>query len=93
MILKRPARMADKLAAQAATGPGTRQGYHGVTWAGIPPNSSARADPARRSIGRFFADEVAEPLGLDFHIGLPPSTDRHRVAQMHTWSPGQPSCT
>jgi CubicO group peptidase (beta-lactamase class C family) len=28
-------------------------------------------DPRHRSIGRWFRDEVAEPLGLDFWIGLP----------------------
>jgi len=46
----------------------------------------ADADPLGRSLGRFFADEVAKPLGLDFHIGLPASVDRDRVAQLHSWS-------
>jgi CubicO group peptidase (beta-lactamase class C family) len=44
------------------------------------------ADPAGRSLGRFFADEVATPLGLDFHIGLPASVDRGRMAHLHCWS-------
>jgi len=34
-----------------------------------------------RSLGRFFAEEVAGPLGGDFHIGLDPSDD-HRVSDV-----------
>lgn len=34
-----------------------------------------------RSIGTFFREEVAEPLGADFHIGLPASED-HRVGDL-----------
>lgn len=34
-----------------------------------------------RSPGRFFADEIADPLGLDFFIGLPAS-ERDRVSRM-----------
>lgn len=33
------------------------------------------------SLGTFFRNEVAEPLGVDFHIGLPASED-HRVADL-----------
>jgi CubicO group peptidase (beta-lactamase class C family) len=47
-----------------------------------------------KSLGRFFADEFATPLGLDFHIGLDPSLDS-RVATMGGLSmepaPGEPS--
>ena len=43
--------------------------------------SSARSSAAStgRSLGRFFADEIAAPLGLDFWIGLPES-EEPRVA-------------
>ncbi len=34
-----------------------------------------------RSLGTFFAEEVAGPLGADFHIGLPAEHD-HRVAPL-----------
>ena len=34
-----------------------------------------------RTIGTFFREEVAEPLGADFHIGLPASEDA-RVADI-----------
>ena len=30
-----------------------------------------RVDPTRRTLGRFFHEEIAEPLGLEFYIGLP----------------------
>ena len=36
---------------------------------------------AGRSLGTFFREEVARPLGADFHIGLPASEDA-RVAEM-----------
>ena len=35
----------------------------------------------QRRLGRFFAEEVAGPLGLDFWIGLPEDIE-HRVAPM-----------
>ncbi|CAH2400852.1 hypothetical protein MES5069_270090 [Mesorhizobium escarrei] len=34
-----------------------------------------------RSIGRFIAEEIARPIGADFHIG-PPEQDDNRVAEM-----------
>lgn len=66
--------------------PGTRQGYHGVTYAwtvgqlvrlvsGIP-------------MGAFFQQHVAGPLGLDFHIGLPQSEEA-RVAPMIAPDPAE----
>lgn len=89
--LRDPARMAAKIAAQPpAWEPGTRHGYHGITLGWYSSELIRRADPSGRTIGRFFADEVAGPLGLDFHIGLPLSIDRDRIARMHAWSRGEP---
>ena len=49
--------------------PGTRQGYHATTFGHLV------GEVVRRVSGRpfdvFFREEVAGPLGLDFHIGLP----------------------
>jgi hypothetical protein len=45
-----------------------------------------QADPAGRTLGRYFAEEIAAPLGLDFYIGLRASADRSRVAKVHGWS-------
>jgi CubicO group peptidase (beta-lactamase class C family) len=85
-----PMTMSAKLAAQApAWTPGTRHGYHAVTLGWYEGELIRRADPAGRSLGRFFADEIATPLDLDFHIGLPDSVNRDRVAFLHTWSPAK----
>jgi CubicO group peptidase (beta-lactamase class C family) len=39
-------------------------------------------DPAHRSLGQFFADEIAAPLGLDFYIQLPGSIPDARLAPL-----------
>jgi CubicO group peptidase (beta-lactamase class C family) len=81
-----PPTMSAKLAAQAPSWkPGTRHGYHGFTLGWYEGELIRRVDPAGRSLGQFFADEIAKPLGLDFYIGLPASVDRDRVAHLHTW--------
>lgn len=81
-----PAKMSAKLAAQVpAWTPGTRHGYHGITLGWYEGELIRRTDPAGRSLGRFFADEIAGPLGLDFYIGLPSAVDRDRVAYLHAW--------
>lgn len=46
-----------------------------------------RVDPAHRTLGRFFHDEIAAPLGLDFHIGLPRDVPDERHARVRTLSP------
>ena len=57
--------------------PGTASGYHAVTQGFLQGEIVRRV--TGRSIGTFFREEVAGPLGADFHIGLPESED-HRVA-------------
>ncbi|HYX99926.1 MAG TPA: serine hydrolase domain-containing protein, partial [Mycobacterium sp.] len=74
------------LAAQApAWPPGTRHGYHALTLGWYESELIRHTDPSGRTLGRFFADEVAAPLGLDLYIGLPASVDRDRVAHLHGW--------
>lgn len=81
------AKMSAVLAAQApAWTPGTRHGYHAVTLGWHESELIRHADPLGRSLGRFFAEEVAQPLGLEFYIGLPASVDRDRVAHLHGYS-------
>jgi CubicO group peptidase (beta-lactamase class C family) len=41
-----------------------------------------RVDPEHRTLGQFFRDEIAEPLGLDFYIGLPPEIPESRLAEI-----------
>ncbi|MFG2792244.1 serine hydrolase domain-containing protein [Streptomyces sp. NPDC048419] len=59
--------------------PGTVHGYHGRTWGWLVGEVIRRV--SGRTPGRFFADEIAGPLGLDFFIGLPAS-ERARVSRM-----------
>jgi CubicO group peptidase (beta-lactamase class C family) len=81
-----PDRLSAVLAAQRpAWTPGTRHGYHALTLGWYESELIRHADPAGRTLGRFFADEVAAPLGLDLYIGLPASVDRDRVAHLHGW--------
>jgi CubicO group peptidase (beta-lactamase class C family) len=49
--------------------PGTAHGYHIRSYGWLVGELVRRVDG--RTLGRFFADEVAAPLGLDFWIGLP----------------------
>jgi CubicO group peptidase (beta-lactamase class C family) len=60
--------------------PGDRHGYHGVTLGWYESELLRRVDPKHRTIGRYFADEIARPLGLDFFIGLPDAVPAGRVA-------------
>ncbi|WP_026343441.1 EstA family serine hydrolase [Nocardia sp. BMG111209] len=69
-----------RLAAQAPRWePGAAGGYHSLTFGFLVGEVIARV--SGRSVGTFFAEEVAGPLGADFHIGLAPEHD-HRVAAL-----------
>lgn len=56
---------------------GSAAGYHSLTQGFLVGEVVRRV--SGRGPGAFFADEVAGPLGADFHIGLPAEHD-HRVA-------------
>lgn len=63
------------IAAQAPNWePGSAHGYHARSYGWILGEVVRRV--TGRSLGAFFADEIARPLGLDFWIGLPPSEMR-----------------
>jgi len=62
--------------------PGTRHGYHTMTLGLYMQELIRRVDPAHRSLGRFFHDEIALPLDLEFHIGLPPEIPDVRLARV-----------
>ena len=53
--------------------PGTRHGYHMRTFGWLVGELVRRVDG--RTIGTFWKEEIAEPLGLDFWIGLPESVE------------------
>jgi CubicO group peptidase (beta-lactamase class C family) len=68
------------LAAQAPWWtPGTASGYHALNQGHLVGEVIRRV--SGRSLGQFFAQEIAGPLGADFHIGLNPS-EFHRVSNV-----------
>lgn len=72
--------MAERLAAQAPLWePGSKSGYHALT-VGILVGELVRR-VAGTTIGTYFDQEVAQPFGIDFFIGLPEAEDA-RVAEM-----------
>jgi CubicO group peptidase (beta-lactamase class C family) len=77
--------MVERLAAEEPFWqPGTRNGYHMITFGWTVGELVRRV--SGRSLGSFFRDEVATPLGIDFWIGLP-SEHVGRVAKMVPWIP------
>ena len=73
-------RMTSLLAAQAPLWePGTASGYHSITFGFLIGEVVRRI--TGKSVGTVFREEIAEPLGADFHIGLPASEDS-RVADI-----------
>ena len=59
--------------------PGAQSGYHAITQGYLIGEVVRRI--SGRSIGRFFREEIAEPLSADFHIGMAASVFP-RVAEM-----------
>jgi CubicO group peptidase (beta-lactamase class C family) len=73
-------KMTALLAAQAPLWePGTASGYHVITHGFLIGEVVRRI--TGKSLGTVFREEIAEPLGADFHIGLPASEDS-RVADI-----------
>jgi CubicO group peptidase (beta-lactamase class C family) len=60
--------------------PGTRQAYHAISLGFYESELLRRVDPQHRSLGEFFQDEIAMPLGIDFYIRLPESIPDERLA-------------
>ena len=82
--------MARLLARQKPAWPaGTRRGYHAMTVGLYMQEILRRADPAHRTLGRFFDEEIAAPLHLDFYIGLPREIPDRRLAKLLTFSPAR----
>jgi len=70
--------------------PGSQHGYHATTFGWLVGEVVRRV--SGKSLGTFFREEVAGPLGLDFWIGLPEEHE-HRTAlvtQSPPPGPGDP---
>jgi CubicO group peptidase (beta-lactamase class C family) len=77
----------DRLAAvmarhRPAWEPGTRQAYHGLTLGFYEGELLRRVDPRHRSLGQFFQDEIATPLGEEMYIRLPEEIPNSRLATL-----------
>lgn len=59
--------------------PGEKHGYHPMTFGFLVGEVIRRA--SGKTVGQLFHEEVALPLGADFHIGLAAS-EHHRVSDM-----------
>ncbi len=80
-VIAEPQRLAEILARETPQWPpGTRNAYHFLSLGFYEAELLRRIDPAHRSLGQFFHDEIAVPLGLEFYIGLPQSIPNERLA-------------
>lgn len=71
--------------------PGTRHGYHAITYGWLVGEVIRRV--SGKTMGAYFHDEIAGPLGLDAHVGLDAKEDA-RVAEIVPAPPpppGQPN--
>lgn len=71
--------------------PGSRSGYHMINFGWTVGEIVRRV--SGKSLGTFFRDEVAKPLGADFFIGAPEEIES-RVSPISAYKPGaneQPS--
>ena len=84
-------RMTSALAAQEPWWePGTKHGYHAITYGFLVGEVVKQI--TGKSLGTYFREEVAGPLGLDFHIGMDAQHDA-RTAQMIAPAPPPPGET
>ena len=77
---------ADKTASRLASlapmwEPGTRTGYHPLTWGVIAGQIARAADAGGRSLGAILREEIAGPAQADFWIGLP-EAEHARVSEI-----------
>jgi CubicO group peptidase (beta-lactamase class C family) len=82
-VVADPERLAAVMArARPAWEPGTRQAYHGLTLGFYEGELMRRVDPRHRTLGQFFQDEIATPLGEDVYIRLPEEIPDARLATL-----------
>jgi CubicO group peptidase (beta-lactamase class C family) len=67
--------------------PGTRQAYHAQSLGFYESELLRRIDPQHRSLGQFFQDEIASPLGVDFYIRLLEDIPNSRLATIQKANP------
>jgi CubicO group peptidase (beta-lactamase class C family) len=87
-ILADPDALAAVLARQAPCWePGEYQGYHALSLGWYEGELLRRVDPQHRTLGQFFQEEIALPLGIEFYIGLPLEVPDARLAALKLPNP------
>lgn len=82
-VIADPDRLAAIMARQRpAWEPGERQAYHAISLGFYEGEILRRIDPAHRTLGRFFEEEIAEPLGIDFYLRVPAALPNARLAPL-----------
>jgi CubicO group peptidase (beta-lactamase class C family) len=82
-LIADPDRLAVVLARQRpAWPPGERQAYHAISLGFYESELLRRVDPRHRTLGVFFDEEIAKPLGLDAYIRVPASLPDERLAPL-----------
>jgi CubicO group peptidase (beta-lactamase class C family) len=64
---------------------GTRSGYHALSIGPLADGLFKRV--VGKTVGEYFRDEIADPLHVDFHMGLPESEDRRVAEMVHSGQP------
>ncbi len=67
--------------------PGSKHGYHSATIGLYIQQLVQRIDPQGRTIGQYFAEEIARPQEVEFYIGLPEDFENDRLATLKMFSP------
>jgi menaquinone-dependent protoporphyrinogen IX oxidase/CubicO group peptidase (beta-lactamase class C family) len=82
-IIADPDRLAVIMARQRPEWPaGERQAYHAISLGFYESELIRRVDPAHRTLGQVFDQEIARPLGLDAYIRTPRSVPSARVTPL-----------
>jgi CubicO group peptidase (beta-lactamase class C family) len=83
-----PDRLAVVLARQKPEWPpGERQAYSMLCLGFYESELIRRVDPLHRTLGQYFQEEVASPLGLDFYIRLPEEIPNACLASIQEVNP------
>ncbi|CAJ0602567.1 unnamed protein product [Cylicocyclus nassatus] len=61
--------------------PGTASGYHTYTYGWLVDQIIRHTDEKKRGVGQFLREEITQPNGIDFHIGLNLS-EEYRMARV-----------
>ena len=66
---------------------GSKHGYHHFCLGLYQNELMRRIDPQHRTVGNFLREEISEPLGVEFYIGLPLEIPDSRLAIVETTRP------